>query len=296
MAAAPFSIKIFLAEGTPDGLRVVEKTNWTGMALCFSRTGYAVLRSREELTRPGVYVLIGPSDSERFRQRIYVGEADELHARLRQHAREKEFWTQAVAFTSKDEDLNKAHVRYLESKLLRLAQSAERSEVENTATPQPARLSAAEAAYADAFLADMLLIYPLVGVEAFEPLEARASSAVPRLYLQGKDTKAEGRETADGFLVFAGAVARLTGVPSQHSFYRDQRERLVADGVLVAEDGVLRLQRDHLFTAPSAAAAILLGRTSNGRQEWKDKNGRPLAEIQEAALGESGEISSGGPA
>ncbi len=281
----PFSIKIFLADGTPDGLRVVEKTNWTGVALCFSRTSYGALRAREELARPGVYVLTGASESERFRQRLYIGEADDLHARLRQHVREKEFWNQAVAFTSKDDDLNKAHVRYLEAKLLQLAVAATRAEIENTAGAQPARLSAPEAAYADAFLADMLLIYPLVGVEAFEPLEARTSPTSPRLYLRGKDTRAEGRETAEGFLVFAGATGRVTGVPSQHSFYRERRERLVADQVLVERDGLLHLTRDHLFSAPSAAAAILLGRTANGRQDWKDANGRPLADIQDAALG-----------
>jgi hypothetical protein len=127
MAAVPFSIKIFLADGTPDGLRLVEKTNWTGMALCFARTGYVDVRSRDELARPGVYVLTGPSESERYRQRAYIGEADELHARLRQHVREKEFWTHAVAFTSKDDDLNKAHVRYLEAKLIEKAKAADRS-------------------------------------------------------------------------------------------------------------------------------------------------------------------------
>lgn len=290
--AVPFSIKIFLADGAPDGLRVVEKTNWTGVALCFSRTGYPSARDRDELSRPGVYVLTGRSETERYRQRVYIGEADELNARLRKHAVEKEFWSQAVAFTSKDEDLNKAHVRYLEARLLDLARASDRSEIENSAGALTPRLSPADAAYADAFLSDMLLIYPLLGVEAFEPLDSPgrgATAAAPRLYLRGKDTRAEARETPAGFLVFEGATGRLVGVPSQHDFYLRQRDDLIADGVLVVEGGGLRLSRDHLFSAPSAAAAILLGRTSNGRREWKDEFGRTLAEIQDAALGDTGD-------
>lgn len=285
--ATPFSIKIFLADGTPEGLRVVEKTNWTGVALCFSRTGYPSARTRDELSRPGVYVLTGRSETERHRQRVYIGEADELNARLRKHVLEKEFWSQAVAFTSKDEDLNKAHVRYLEARLLDLARASDRSEIENAAGALTPRLSQAECAYADAFLANMLLIYPLLGVEAFEPLDTseRATTAkTPRLQLHGKDTQAEARETADGFLVFAGATGRLVGVPSQHDFYLRQRNDLIADGVLAVEGDHLKLTRDHLFSAPSAAAAILLGRTSNGRKEWKDEYGRTLAMIQDAAL------------
>lgn len=283
----PFSIKIFLADGTPDGLRVVEKTNWTGQALCFARTQFATVRQREGLSRPGVYVLTGPSESERFRQRVYIGEADELIARIRQHVREKEFWTQIIAFSSKDDDLNKAHVRYLEARLIERARRVGRAELDNTGGAQIPRLSEPETAFADAFLADMLLIYPLVGVEAFEELDAPAAVASPRLRLVGEGTQAEGRETADGFLVFAGAQARGRVTPSLRGARVKQRERLVLDGVLVPDGEAYRLAADHLFTAPSAAATILLGRSANGRVLWKDSAGRTLADIQDAQLDEA---------
>ncbi|MGD9571963.1 MAG: GIY-YIG nuclease family protein [Thermoleophilia bacterium] len=286
---APFSIKIFLADGTPDGLRVVEKTNWTGQALCFARTQFATVRQRDELGRPGVYVLSGPSESERFRQRVYIGEADELVARLRQHVREKEFWTQVVAFTSKDDDLNKAHVRYLEARLIAAARACGRADLENTGGAQTPRLSEPEAAYADAFLADMLLIYPLVGIEAFETLETPEVAASPRLYLVGDETLAEGRETPDGFLVFSGARARGRVAPSLRDGRVQQRQRLIGDGVLAPDGDGYRLVSDFLFSAPSAAATVLLGRSANGRARWKDASGRTLAELQDADAGPSAE-------
>jgi hypothetical protein len=288
--AVPFSIKIFLADGTPDGLRVVEKTNWTGVAYCFARTGFAAVRAGDDLARPGVYVLTGPPESEGYRQRIYIGEADDLGARIRKHAIEREFWRQAVAFTSKDDDLNKAHVRYLEAELLRLARASGRAELDNSVAPQQPRLSAPERAYADAFLADMLLIYPIVGVEAFEALDAQVAPSSPRLYLKGESTSAEGRETAEGLLVFAGATARATVAPSLRDGRQRQRDRLIAEGVFEPHDDVLRLTRDYLFTAPSAAATILLGRSANGRVLWKDDTGRTLAEIQDAALSDPGDL------
>jgi Domain of unknown function (DUF4357) len=280
----PFSIKIFLADGTPDGLRVVKKTNWTGKALCFSRTGYADLRGSDELARPGVYVLTGPSESERYRQCAYIGEADDLHSRLRQHVREKEFWTQVVAFTSEDDDLNKAHVRYLEAKLIQKAKAADRSQLDNTGGAQVPHLSAPEAAYAEAFLTDMLLIYPLLGVEAFEPLDSPPTTAAPRLYLKAEDTVAEGRETPEGFLVFAGALGRVKTTPSFQLGFHRQRKLLADDGVLVIDGDHLRLTHDYVFNAPSTAASVLIGHGVNGRQYWKDISGRTLTEIQDTAL------------
>ena len=281
----PFSIKIFLANGSPDGLRIVEKTNWTGVALCFPRITFPDVKARDLFDRPGVYVLAGRAESEEYRQRVYIGEADELRARLTQHARgDKEFWTQCVAFTSKDEDLNKAHVRYLEAELLRLAAKAGRAELDNGNSQSTPKLSEAERAFADAFLTDMLLIYPLVGIEAFERPDESVAATSPTLMLRTKEVTAKGREVADGLLVYKGATARRETTPSLAAGPRKLRERLVADGVLIEDTVGYVLSRDYVFSAPSAAAQVLLGRSANGRLDWKDDHGRSLNDIQDAAL------------
>jgi hypothetical protein len=280
------SIRIFLADGVPDGLWIVEKSNWTGVGLMCPRAVYSRLREREELGRTGVYVLVGPSDSGVDRGRVYVGEGDGLRNRLDQHHKGKDFWTHAVVFVSKDESLNKAHVKYLESRLLGLAQEAQRVELDNGNAPQLPTLSEAETADTEAFLDEMLLIYPVLDVRAFEKITVTGDTA-SRLHLKGAGGAiAEGKETPEGFVVFEGAIARLASTPSMHTYMSNLREKLVADGVLIPVVEGLRFTRDYLFGSPSTAAAVVLGRNANGRMEWKDAGGRTLKEIQAATVQE----------
>ncbi len=134
-----FSIKLFLADGRPDGLRLAEKSNWTGLAIVCSRSQYPLVRGRDEFQRAGVYVLVGRGES--VLPRVYVGEADVLRKRLDNHLQTNEFWDRLVAFTSKDGTLNKAHVRYLEARLIAIAKEAKRAELGNATASQSCALS-----------------------------------------------------------------------------------------------------------------------------------------------------------
>ena len=116
-----FSVKIFVPAGDPEGIRVIEKSNWTGKGIVFPRSLFIEeVRSREELKRPGVYVLWDAGGSEQLPS-AYVGEGNVLLPRLDSHMKSKDFWTHGVAFISKDQSLNKAHVQYLEARLVQLA-------------------------------------------------------------------------------------------------------------------------------------------------------------------------------
>lgn len=275
------SIRIFLADGGADGVWVVEKSNWTGKALMAPRTRYRDLRARPDLGGPGVYLLVGPSESGLPASRVYVGETDDLPGRLDYHNRSTDFWSRAIVFTSKDANLNKAHIRYLEARLIGLAAVANRSELDNGNAGSLAPLSEADTAEAEAFLTEMLLIYPVLGVQAFQKAEEQPSSSV-RLHLSGKDSKAEGTETADGFVVYAGSLARTVEVPSIHAYGIQLRKTLLEKGLFVENDAHLRLTEDYVFASPSAAAMVMLGRTANGRVEWKTAEGRTLKELQTA--------------
>ena len=279
------SIRIFLADGSPDGLRIVERSNWTGRAILCSRAQYPEVRGRDEFGRPGVYLLIGPAQRGGTQGRVYVGEADLARVRLDQHMKGKDFWTSLILFTSKDENLNKAHVQYLESRLVALAQQAKRAELENGNVPQAPALSEADRADAESFLDEMLLIYPVLGVSAFEVAGAIGGQA-PLLRLAGSGARGEGRDTPEGFLVLAGAIARKDEVPSIHRYTSELRSRLLEANVLRPTAEGLELTQDYLFESPSSAATVLMARTANGRIEWKDAEGRTLKEIQEAAIGE----------
>ena len=161
--AMGFSVRIFIPTGDPEGMRIIEKSNWTGQGIVFPRTLFTEARSRKELTRTGVYILWAPTESGQL-PRAYVGEGDALLPRLDSHAKNKDFWTHAVAFTSKDQNLNKAHIQYLEARLVGLAAEAKRCDLDNANVPQVPSLSDADAADAELYLADLLLCLPVVGV------------------------------------------------------------------------------------------------------------------------------------
>ena len=282
--AKPSTIRIFLADGLSEGVRVVTKSNWTGTAVVCSRAQYPQVRARSEFVSPGVYVLNGPGD-DGVLPRMYVGEGEVPRKRLDKHLADSDFWTELVLFVSSDESLNKAHLRYLEASLIKLGQQAKRATLENGTAPALPPLSEADRADAEGFLDEMLVIYPLLDVRAFE-IPSAAGPASAELFLKGSGAEAKGRETTSGFLVVAGAQGRTTTVPSlvDYPVVLKLREQLQAKGILVESDGRLVLTQDYEFSAPSTAAAVLMGRTADGRKEWKDAQGRTLKEIAKAAL------------
>jgi hypothetical protein len=275
------SIRIYLADGTPDGLRLVEKANWTGLVLACSRAEWPDVKGREEFGRAGIYVLIGDTAGDAGQARIYVGEAEDLRKRIQQH-QSKDFWTRLVALTSKDQSLNKALVRYLEARLLRLAGDAKQSQIENGTAPPLPYLSEADVDDTETFLEEALTVLPLLDVRAFD-LPKVSTPKGPILRLQGPDTKATGRDEPGGFVVLAESVGRADHVPSIQAYLLEKRQQLLNQGVLVPDNGILRLSTDYRFDSPSTAAGVLLGRPANGRVEWKDSRGRTLKEIQTSA-------------
>lgn len=279
-----FSVRIFIPTGEPEGLRLVEKSNWTGQGLVFPRSQLDEARRRPELKRAGVYVLWGPSESGQL-PRVYVGEGEVVLPRLDQHANQKDFWTHAVVFTSKDQNLNKAHVQYLEARLVALAAEAKRAELDNGNVPQLPTLSEPDRADAEAFLEDLLLCLPLMGVSFFEKPKVEKSGRSD-LFLRAKGIEARGVETAEGFVVRARSHAVKEEVPSIHSYLHELRESLCKQGVLKDDGKTYVLTQDYVFNSPSTAAGVMLGRSANGRIEWKDAKGRTLKEIQEALTSE----------
>lgn len=284
----PTWIRLLLIDGTPDGIRIIEKSNWTGLAVVASRSNLVAALSRDELSRPGVYVLTGPGKSGS--SRIYIGEADILRDRLKQHAMKKDFWTSFAAFTSSNEGLNKAHVRYLEASLIKLANSANQWEVENNTTPPLPPLSEADRADADWFLNEMLVIYPILGIDAFEAASKDVASQGPDedYILSQRGAKAKGIEVPDGFVVKQGSCARIAEVNSIQAYLHDLRQQLIDRGVLKREGDYYVFTQDYRFASPSTAAGVLVGGPVNGRTAWKTAEGNTLKMIQDAMTEASG--------
>ena len=284
-----FSIRIFVPDGDPDGLRMVERSNWIGKALVFPRSLLPQIKRRDEFGQTGVYVLIGPRE-EGEGEAIYVGEGDPVLPRLENHFANKDFWTRAAFFVTTGTGLNKAQVQYLESRLVMLAHEAKRVRLENRTQPTLPSLHEADLADMDVFLGNMLQIMPLIGISAFERPKRPTRRKRHRLFCSGKGITAEGYEGSEGFVVLEGSQAMGETAPSmEHRVggYFDLRNELIESGVLSVKQGALRFSQDYSFKSPSAAASVVLGRAANGRTEWADEQGRSLKAIQEAAVGQS---------
>jgi hypothetical protein len=284
----PFSLRIFVADGDPDGLRIVDKSNWIGKALVFPRALLPQVKARPELAQTGVYLLLGPRpDGEG--DMLYVGEGDPIRPRLESHYAQKDFWTRAIGFTTTTAgQLNKAHVQFLESRLIALARAAKRMPLDNANQPAEPSLSEADRADMAVFLGHMLGMLPVLGVHAFEQATKVQAPMAPVLTCKGKGVAATGYEASQGFVVKVGSQAVVESVPSMQQHVRgmyDLRQELIANGVLALEGMGYRFSQDYPFSSPSTAAAVILGRSANGRIEWKDTMCRTLKELQAAEAG-----------
>jgi hypothetical protein len=165
----PFTIRVFVADGDPEGLRIVDRLNWTGVGLVFPREQWPNVKDRPEFSRTGIYILVGYKEGEEELPTVYIGEADAVRTRIDSHMQTKDFWEHAYVFVTSNNGLNKAHVRWLERELIGQAKTANRSKPDNATAPNEPPLSEAEKADSRAFLREILQALPIMGLRAFEP-------------------------------------------------------------------------------------------------------------------------------
>ena len=276
----PATIKLFLTDGEPTGIRTAEISNWTGKAIAGPRSKLNEIRNRDELVSPGVYFLTG-IDPETDQPTLYVGEAESVSKRLQQHHQGSKEWSQLVAFISKDENLTKAHIRYLENELIQRAKYAKQSLLLNSAN-SGSSLPESDQAEMNVFLDKMLQLLPILGVDAFKSLPVRntneAELSQDTLYCSIKGLQATGRVSDNGFVVFEGSQAVKEDRKSSNRF-REKRAQYVESGLLQVREDHLVFTQDFEFSSPSAAAAIIRGGSSNGLTSWKDSNGTALKDL-----------------
>ena len=276
------TIKLFLIYGDSKRLRTAEMSNWSGKAVGAPRTELDELLAREELLQSGVYILTGYSPMSGA-PLAYIGEAEILKDRLKAH-RSKEFWVQATVFISKDENLTKSHIRYLEGRLIEEAKALGRYDLDNGQS-SGSRLPESDREDMEIFLSKIKQLLPVLGSELLTPVvnnPAEPSDTYKYLMCAIKGVEAYGEQTANGFVIFAGSRAVLTERPSaaiQHPFVVNLRQQLLADGVLVEDDGSYKFTKDTEFTSPSTAAAVVHGGGTNGLIAWKNAQGQTLKEL-----------------
>lgn len=276
------SIRIFLVDGTPSGIRTAEVVNWTGSILVAPRSRLAEIGNREDVKRTGIYMLVGDASDSVSKKRVYIGEADSVLERLKSHARneKKEFWSDTILVTSKDLNLTKAHVRFLESHLIRIAEQSGKALVENDnqgTSLESITLPESDISDMVEFLEQVRLVLPVVGFDFLEESlttqlgeKLVSSPDAPTFELVQGKFHAKARELEGKFVVLKGSVARRRAQPSW-TLFKHGRELLVQEGKLIPSDDEesLLFADDVAFNSPSAASATVLARNDNGRQSWK---------------------------
>ena len=276
------TLKLFLVYGDPQRLRTAEISNWSGMAVAAPRTELDELLGRGESRSQGVYILTG-IDSSTGNLRAYIGEGEVIADRIRHHKR-LDFWIQVFIFVSKDENLTKGHIRYLEGRLIEIATATGRAILENL-QGSGAALPESDKADMEVFLSKIQILLPVLGSNLLTPRisSPKDSSTVDDfLICKIKGLTAKGRRSTNGFVVFEGSQAVLELRDSTKDFPHivAQRDKLIADGTLVIEDDRYRFSKDVEISSPSMAGAIVRGGSTNGLTAWKNETGIPLRELE----------------
>lgn len=283
------TVRIFLTKGSPTSVRTAEISNWTGKAVAGPRSQIEDILTREEAGKPGVYFLTG-INPESGRERVYIGEAEIIRNRIKGHL-DRDFWKTIVFFVSKDENLTKAHIKYLEGKLIESTKQVGRFELENS-QGSGSHLPESDAADMDIFLARMEQLLPILGQEFLKPL-VRTDAKQKRqdlLYCEIKNVKATGRQTDNGFVVLKGSQAVLEERPStqKYKYAANLRSSLLDQAILLPKSTYLEFEADYEFSSPSAAAAVIHGGQANGLTSWRDSKGVSLKDREQKDIQQGG--------
>ena len=271
------SIRLFLIEGVADGRWMCELSNWTGKAYKIPRNFVKESSDREELKNTGIYFLFGKSD-EIDTYRVYIGEAENIYDRLLTHLKEKDFWNECVVFISKDNNLNKAHVKYLENRMYTLAKEAGRYQLENSNVPTQSSLSEADQAEMEEFIYNAKLLLSAVGHKVLETTAIPSAENNTELFVfEGKDYKATGTTTSDGFVVFKESYVSKTANSSLTKSLLDKRNKLLYENII---DSSFTFTKDYIFSSPSTAASIISGNSTNGKTAWRNLQGITLKDYE----------------
>lgn len=275
------SIELYLVDGRPEGLLTAKVFNWTGQVLKVPRGLLRDALLRPEAGFTGIYVLIGERDGLAV---AYIGEGEEVGARIRDHDGRKDWWTDALIVTTSANELNKAHVKYLESRLVEKARAVAAIGLDNGNTPPRSSLSEASIANMEEFLDTLFIVFPALGVDMFvtkrrvdpgkTPVPAKVEA---RFWMENRKHSLRAQATlVDGeFVVLKGSQARTAweSTAQTGSGYDALHRKLVESGVLQIGPISALFVDNCAFSSPSAAAAVVNGRISNGRMDWKVEGG-----------------------
>lgn len=273
------TIQIYLPDGNPKGIKICEIPNSIIKAIQIPRNLIGEAQEYENLAKVGIYFLFSEKD-ESSQFKTYIGEAEEIKKRLKQHDNpEKDYWNYAVCFISGKDNLNKAHIKFLESFCYEEAQKYKRTELMNNVFPTRSSLSPSEEDFALQFFDEIKLILGTLGYPLFDNIK-KARKEEDIFYCKKKDASATGNLTERGFVIYKGSKANKENRPSSNEGISYLRESLVNSKIMKEENGVFVFTEDFETSSPSMAAAVVIGGNANGWLEWKNSEGKTLDELK----------------
>ncbi len=289
-------VTIYLADGAPSGIRHVEIANWSGQAIACPRSRLNELKEWQEAQRPGVYFLLEKQTAETG-DRAYIGESENVVKRLSQQDKDQDFWNEVIIFTSKDENLTKAHIKYLESRLTYISITADRYKIENGNTPTESMLPRSDKDAMEEFIHNLRIVLGTLGHRLLEPIKVveqvlTVINSRPKLTqftfsFSIRGLTANGQQTDDGFVLFKGSNVSGKISKSMPGKTVSIREKWIADGTLAKDGENYRLTKDSILSSSSYAAVIVAGTSRSGPQSWIDEQGRSLKAVEEILLAET---------
>ena len=273
------TIQMCIFDGNPNGRSMCELSNWNGRVYKVSRNDLNEFSNRPDSEFTGIYFLLGKDADNN--DTVYVGEAEKMLVRLKQHLKDHNYWNDCVVVISKDNILNKAHVKFLENKFYNLANDAKRATIINSTVPTCSSISEFDESMLKEFIENTKLLVNTLGYKVFDkinvsPIDNNEQKQKTFFIKAARGADATGVLVADGFLVVKGSRVAKDTAPSMSSNLINLRKKLFDKGV-IKQDFVF--VSDYIFTSPSLAAAVVMGRNANGRTEWKTINNKSIKDI-----------------
>jgi hypothetical protein len=291
MAGRGKSIHLFLMDGDPGGRIKCTLANWTGVVYKIPRTELDACKGRDDLSQSGVYFLFGTSD-QTGEPVVYIGQAgvrkngEGILYRLQEHKRnpEKDYWVEAVVFTTSNNSFGPTEISYLENRFCKLATDAQRYRIQNGNEPSAGHITEEKECELEEFIDNAKIVMGALGHKVFEPLsqplrpapaEQPGPAEEPLFYITRSGADAKCKLTHEGVVLLAGSLLRREVLPSCPAYTQALRAEYAA-----YVDAHFTLQRDILFKTPSGASAFVLGAPTNGYVEWKTAEGQSLKDIE----------------
>lgn len=278
---SPKTIKIFLLEGDPTGAKKVQLSNWSGMAFVIPRSKLEIVNKRDELNKQCIYFLVGGSS---ISPEVYVGEAENFQKRIPQH-QSKDFWNTCVVFLAKDENLSKAHVRFLEATFIDDCLEANRAKLHNSNSPEGSKLSEEDESDMNEFKQNIKLILSTLGY-TFHEIPTIAPKSSGQYFIRAKGFVAKGIYTSEGIIVLEGSQVTKVEAPSIHEYLHNIRAEKLQEKAMVDKGNYFEVQQKITFSSVSTAAGFVMGRSANGWNEWKNTEGKTIDEMERKSLKE----------